>query len=64
MSSVSLTLWPSSECSSFALTKFEGRSLFSSLSSEDFRSLIDSNKYDCSRRLNSQPRGTNTRPSS
>ena len=58
MSSVSSSLGsPSSKNSSFALTKFERRSLFSSFLSEIFRSLIDSTKYDCPRRIDSQPKG-------
>ena len=44
---------PSSNSSSFASIKFERRSLFSSLSSENLRSLIDSNKYDCPRQIDS-----------
>ena len=55
MSSTSPSLCsPSSNNSSFALIKFERRSLFSSLSSEIFRSLIDSNKYDCPSQIDSQ----------
>ena len=54
MSSTSPSLCsPSSNNSSFASIKFERRSFFSPLS-ENFRSLIDSSKYDCSCRIDSQ----------
>ena len=59
MSSASWSLCSlSSENSSFAVRKFERRSLLSSFSSENFRSLIISTKYDCARRVEAQPDNT------
>jgi len=55
MSSTSPSLCsPSSKGSSFALTRFERRSLFSSFSLENFRASIISTKYDCTCWINSQ----------
>ena len=51
---------PSCRTSSFALIKFDRRSLFSSFSSECFRFLIISTKYDCIYSINFVQRGTIT----